>query len=82
MILSKVIPFIRTVCLALVYFDIEILPCGYKFCNSKSGSQPTLCEPLGRENEGNEKSKTMVECPTGVLFGGGIGAMFGNGNRQ
>lgn len=61
-------PFIRTVSLALVCFDKEIIPYGHIFCNKERGLQPTLCEPLGRENEGNEKNKTMVDRPAGVLF--------------
>jgi hypothetical protein len=45
MVLSKVTPFSRTVCLALVYFDRKILTYTPEFCNRESGLQPTPCEP-------------------------------------
>ena len=46
MVLSKVMLFLRTVYLTLVYFDENILPYLSKYCNKKSGLQPTPCGPF------------------------------------
>lgn len=45
MVLSKVMPFLRTVYFALVHFDRKILPYTPKFCNRECGLQPTLYCP-------------------------------------
>ena len=71
MVLSKVILFSRTACLALVCFARDILPYVSKLCNKKSGLQPTPCEPF-RVTSGLHflKRATLQTSDFKVMIGG------------
>lgn len=60
-------PFSRTACLALVYFDKEILTYTSKFCNRENGLQPLPCKPKQKILVWRKNNKG-VSTPLGELM--------------